>query len=143
MYTYNNGISNISQEILPEFKQFHRCNAQWHEFIFNAVEHGMSSDYDGKTYTLISYSTWIIHCSWNRSGWILYVNSDAYEYSATTSKQLNRFLREIGVPDTTIANLKTAIEQSTSDIFWCDNCLISLMSSDALCNKWHRIYGNV
>lgn len=142
MYTYNNGYSTISQEILPHFKRYHNCNAQYHINVFKGKEHGMSDRVDSECYTFISYSTWILIASHNSSGWVLYLNPHAYEYSGTTTRQLNRFLREYNIP-ITMKEIKEAIQESVKEntnIVWCNSIIIRIMSSNEISNMWHRIY---
>lgn len=141
-YTYYNGVFQVTTEIKPKFKRYHSCNAQYHISVFNGKDHGMNEKVDSKTYTLISYDTWIIHCSWNRNGWILYVNPNAYEYSVTTTRQLNRFITEYHIP-ITMNDIKEAINISVKEntnIVWCDDIIIRFMSSSEICDMWNRIF---
>lgn len=143
MYTYDNGIYTITQEILPHFKRYHNCNAQYHVNVFKGKEHGLTDCVNAETYTFISYSTWLLHASHNRNGWILYINPSAYDYSCTTTRQLNRFMREYNIPITMQeikASLQEAIKENTN-IVWCNNTIIiRVMSSNEISNMWHRIY---
>ena len=90
-YTYDNGIYMVTTPIYDGFHRFHGCNAQEKKLVIN--------DEKGARFIVwqfISYNTRIAQVmrDLEHNCYIVYLHGNPYDYSRTTNKQFNRWLRE-------------------------------------------------
>lgn len=86
-YKYCNGYHEVTQEVLPLFTRYHACNAQ----------HSRFTDEVGNTCLFFaSYSTPLALVLKTHDGPTFYLfNGNPFDYNATTSRQVSRWLREV------------------------------------------------
>lgn len=85
-YEFVNGVYPVTQKILDGFCRFHACNAQ----------HAAFRDETGnRAFLFMSYSTplCIVIKTFNGPTFVI-TNENPFAYSATTSRQFSRWLRE-------------------------------------------------
>ena len=86
-YTYINGYHAVTQEVLPLFTRYHACHAQ-HAYFKDEV--------GNRCYLFVSYSTPMAVVLKPHNGPSYYIfNDNPFGYSATTSRQVSRWLREV------------------------------------------------
>lgn len=90
-YDYVNGCYVVHTDIRPRFKRFHKCNAQYNDFLLN--DNGITRWH---IYQFVSYATEIMQVTYdmNYGSFIVSCNGNPYGYSQTTTRQVSRWIRE-------------------------------------------------
>ena len=99
-YSYVNGVYNVTTYVRDGWKRYHSMNAQYCNDTALADEMTVNGVRTFKRYRFISYNTPILYAMYDNkyNHWMIEVNANALHYSATTSRQLARFLNEFGLP---------------------------------------------
>lgn len=132
-YSYVNGCMLVHQDILPGYKRFNRCNAQWARFKIEYLD----------IIQFISYSTKILQIVNNTKydTWELSIVDCCFDYSQTTNRQISKFLASVAQPFTTY-DIRQAVKYChsvTPDIGVydvSDKQLIKLCSKQSLNIVW-------
>lgn len=113
-YEFNNGVTDFRVSFWAPFKRFHTCKAAI------ATKSDTYDNYTNKIETrydyLVSYATPIALVKTVFINGVLeyndlFINDGSYDCSATTIKQLSRFLRESEHIDATYSEVKAAIRE--------------------------------
>ena len=142
-YTYINGCYAVTTGIRNGFTRFHKCNAQDARF-------GIT--YDGSHFTpvrfevwqFVSYNTEIMQVVYDTKydSWTVAINERIYDYSPTTSRQINRWIREHSYEfPFTPYDIDMALQEChgiTPDVATVtnDNVTYDIRSYDSLMNVW-------
>lgn len=100
-YTYDNGVYMVTTPIYYGFNRFHNCNAQHRHLRIMNLDRTVTHE----VWQFISYDTKICQIEYDHKydTWHVFLNANVYNYSRTTSKQFNRWIREnnlfVTVPD--------------------------------------------
>ena len=99
-YSYVNGVYSVTTYVRYGWKRYHNMNAQYCNDTALADEMTVNGVRTFKRYRFISYNTPILYAMYDNkyNHWMIEVNANALHYSATTSRQLARFLNEFDIP---------------------------------------------
>lgn len=99
-YSYVNGVMSVTTYVRDGWKRYHNMNAQYCNDTALADEMTVNGVRTFKRYRFISYNTPILYAMYDNkyNHWMIEINYNALHYSATTSRQLARFLSEFGLP---------------------------------------------
>lgn len=131
-YTYCNGVYQVTTYVRNGFKRFHSMNAQCAEFDIDSRWH---------CWQFVSYNTNICQVMYDSKydKWHVLFNSDPFDYSRSTSRQVCRWLRENGFSfaPSIVKEAYNNCQPITSDIseYNYDNVTIRFTST---CNVFNR-----
>lgn len=99
-YSYVNGVMNVTTYVRDGWKRYHNMNAQYCNDTALGNEMTVNGVRTFKRYRFISYNTPILYAMHDNkyNHWMIEINSNALHYSATTSRQLARYLNEFDIP---------------------------------------------
>lgn len=131
VYSYCNGVYNVTTYVRNGFERFHTMNAQCKHT--KHVEPYHDACYQER-FDFISYATPICHAIYySRYGsWKISVNRAYFDCSPSTSRQFSRWLRENNIP-VSLYDLKSFDRNrefennivnsigDNIDIYWCDS----------------------
>ena len=124
-YTYVNGDYVVHTPIYYGFKRFHKCKAQHRHLRIMNLDQTVTHD----VWQFISYNTKICQIEYNHEydSWRVFINSSVYDYSRTTTKQFNRWVRE-NFKLITVGCIRHALENCFSvtpdvSVYYTDNII--------------------
>jgi hypothetical protein len=134
-YDYVNGVFGVHTDIMPGFKRFRSCNAQWREID--------SEDGKRRVWQFVSYATPIMQISNVGNFWRILINESAFDYSCSTSRQIRWFCVDALFPFDS-SDLRQAIEKCKPctpglNTFWPnENVCIDVCNKETLSRKWEN-----
>ncbi len=123
-YKYTKGVFEVTTPIRDGFKRFHKCNAQYkiETFLFDD-EMTVRGARTQTRYAFISYNTPMVYALYDNKydNWFVCVNDNIDNYSKSTSRQLDRFFGEYGIP-LNVLNIKVALRRDVASSIFFPSC---------------------
>lgn len=139
-YSYYNMCDlHVTTYVRNGWKRYHNMNAQYCNDTALANEMTVNGVRTFKRYRFVSYNTPILYAMYDNkyNHWMIEVNANALHYSATTSRQLARFLNEFDLP-ISCATLRYMENHDMNNID-----MESVPPHSATCDVWFNSADNI